>query len=109
MNPNSELLVIRTDESSATDLARVAEQHDHIRYQSLKVQAQVGDPDTWMVVIELTKATLPFLSPAIMLLIRQKKIGSIKIGEDEFHDITPEQYERVVRMRRDREGGDRDG
>jgi hypothetical protein len=106
MNPNSELLVIQADEASATELERVAKQHDHIRFQSLKIQAQVGDPDTWMFVAELTKSALPYLSAAILLLIRQRKIRHIKIGNDEFHNITPEQFEHVMRIR---EGGKHDG
>jgi hypothetical protein len=96
MQNDLQLLVIETNAEGATELEGAAKKEGLIRFQKNLIRAQVGDPDTWTFVAELTKSALPILSAAILLLIRQRKIEKIKIGKHEFHGITADQFERVL-------------
>jgi hypothetical protein len=89
-------LVIQTDETGAADLKAAAEGVADLQFQTRKVHAQVGDPDTWMFVTKIAVPAISALSATILLLIRQRKIKYIKIGDDEYRDISVEQFQRLM-------------
>jgi hypothetical protein len=43
------------------------------------VQAQVGDPDTWMFVAQMAPTVVTAFSATILTLIRQRKVKYIKV------------------------------
>ncbi|WP_058041275.1 hypothetical protein [Streptomyces roseifaciens] len=68
-----------------------------------QIQAQVGDPDTWMYVAHVAQladtlgpAPGAALGAVLETLIRQRKIKYIRIGDREFRDITPAQLDEVI-------------
>ncbi len=89
-------LVIETDELGAAELQSVAEGTPNVEFQARKVEAQVGDPDTWMVVAQVASDAVPFLGAALLLLIRQRKIPYLKLGDLEFRNISVEEFEQVM-------------
>jgi len=102
VNSDSERLVITTDEMGANAIEDVARSEEGLQFTSRRVQAQVGDPSTWVMVGQISGLGWPALSAALLLLIRQRKIKRIKIGNDEFENITPEQFERIMSSRSER-------
>ena len=68
-----------------------------LRWKSHQVLSQGGNPDTWMFVTETSGTLLTALSVVITLLIRQRKIKMIKLGDKEFHNISVEDFERIMK------------
>lgn len=98
MSDVMQTLVIQTDEAGASSLKDAAKNVNDIQFETSRIHAQVGDPDTWMFVAQLAAPAISALGTAIILLIKQRKIKYIKIGKLEFHDITVEQLQRIMEM-----------
>ena len=89
-------VAIETDAAGAADLAGAAKNMPDAAFDSRQVQAQVGDPDTWMFVAELGPTALTALSAVVLTLVRQRKVKYLKIGDIEFRDVTPDQVDQVM-------------
>ncbi len=91
------VITIETDTAGAARLREAAGQLPGAAFDTRQVQAQVGDPDTWMFVAQLAPTVVTALSATILALIRQRKIGYIKVNDIEFRDITAEQVSEVMK------------
>jgi len=92
-----QVMTIETDAAGAADLRKAAENVPGSTFDTRQVQAQVGDPDTWMFVAQLAPVAMTAISAAVLALIRQRKIKYIKIGDLEFRDITAAQVAEVMK------------
>jgi hypothetical protein len=92
-----QVITIETDTAGAASLREAAGQLPGAEFDTRQVQAQVGDPDTWMFVAQLAPAVVTALSATILALIRQRKIKYIKVNDIEFRDITAQQVSEVMK------------
>ncbi|WP_067834573.1 hypothetical protein [Nocardia lijiangensis] len=99
-----QLVSIETDATGAATLEAAVRQQPEVVFDTREVQAQVGDPDTWMFVAQMVPLALAALRETVGTLIAQRKIKYIKIGDLEFRDITPEQLQEVLRALGESEG-----
>ena len=90
------IVAIETDAAGAASLEEAVRAHPDIEFDVQEVQAQVGDPDTWMFVAQVAPAALAWLSAPVLALIGQRKIKYIKVGDRELRDITPAQLRAVL-------------
>ncbi|MFF7127198.1 hypothetical protein [Streptomyces sp. NPDC008240] len=90
-------MTIETGEAGAAALAEASGRVPEAVFDTRQIQAQVGDPDTWMYVAQLAGTLGVALGAVLETLIRQRKIKYIKIGDREFRDITPEQLNEVLK------------
>jgi hypothetical protein len=105
MHLDTEQLVITTDSDGVNAVEAVARSEDGAEFAKRRIQAQAGDPDTWVMVGQTAHSAWPAVSAALLLLIRQRKIKRIKLGDEEYENITPEQFERILEARRGRPHG----
>jgi hypothetical protein len=89
------VVAIETDAAGAAKLEQAVREQLDVEFDIQEVQAQVGDPDTWMFVAQVAPAALATLSAPVLALIGQRKIKYIKVGDREFRDITPAQLREV--------------
>lgn len=90
-----QIVTVETDAQGAASLAAAAQDKAGIEFGTRELQAQVGDPDTWMFVAQMADFAVGALSTAVLALIKQRKIKYIKVGDQEFRDITPGQLKAV--------------
>lgn len=90
------IVTIETDASGAASLEDAFREEQHVEFDIQQVQAQVGDPDTWMFVAQVAPAVLATLSAPVLALINQRKIKYIEVDGREFRDITPAQLREVL-------------
>lgn len=95
------VVTIETDAAGATALAEASGRVSDAVFDTRQVQAQVGDPDTWMYVAHLVSALGPALGAVVEALLRQRKIKYIKVGDREFRDITAAQLTEVIKLLED--------
>ena len=93
-----QVITIETDAAGADRLTEAAGQLPGATYDARQVQAQVGDPDTWMFVAQLAPTVLATFSATVLTLLRQRKIKYIKVGGAEFRDVTPQQLTEVMKI-----------
>ena len=94
-NSRVHIVTIETDAAGAASLEDAVRDQPDVEFDIQEVQAQVGDPDTWMFVAQVAPAVLATLSAPVLALIGQRKIKYIKVGDCEFRDITPAQLREV--------------
>jgi hypothetical protein len=97
------VVAIETDAAGAAALAETASTLPETAYDTREVQAQVGDPDTWMFVAQLAPTLVTALSATVLALVKQRKIKYIKVDDVEFRDVTTEQVAQVMAVLGDRE------
>jgi hypothetical protein len=90
------VVAIETDGAGAADLAEAASTQPSVEFDTREVEAQVGDPDTWMFVAQMAPTAITALSATVIGLVRQRKIKYLKIGDVEIRDATPEQVAQVL-------------
>lgn len=90
-------LTIETDSEGAASLSHAAGQVSDATFDTRQLQAQVGDPDTWMFVAQLVPVAITAISATILTLIRQRKIKYIKVNDVEFRDITAAQVSEIMK------------
>jgi hypothetical protein len=92
-----QVITIETDAAGAARLSEAAGQLPDAEFDTRQVQAQVGDPDTWMFVVQLAPVVMTAFSATILTLIRQRKIKYIKVNNVEFRDITAQQVSEIMK------------
>jgi hypothetical protein len=92
-----QVITIETDAAGAASLMEAAGELPGAVADTRQVQAQVGDPDTWMFLAQVAPTVVTAFSAIILTLLRQRKIKYIKINEMEFRDITAEQVSEVMK------------
>ncbi|HKT04632.1 MAG TPA: hypothetical protein VJT31_34380 [Rugosimonospora sp.] len=92
-----QVITIETDTAGAVSLREAAGQLPGAAFDARQIQAQVGDPDTWMFVAQLAPAVMTAFSATILALIRQRKIKYIKVNDIEFRDITAQQVSEIMK------------
>jgi hypothetical protein len=97
MDQDTELLVIQADKDEISELKEMIAPHvAGERLQTKHLQAQAGDPNTWMLVAEVLKVTLPALIPVIVARFGGRKIKKIKVGDVEAEDVTAAEFEKLL-------------
>jgi hypothetical protein len=90
------VVAIETDAAGAASLAEAASTLPVTEFDTREVEAQVGDPDTWMFVAQMAPTVVTALSATVIGLVKQRKIKYLKIGDVEIRDATPDQVARVL-------------
>ncbi|MGE0684638.1 MAG: hypothetical protein AB7P69_27490 [Candidatus Binatia bacterium] len=96
MSQSVTFLVIQADQTSIAELKEAIEPLPDARVQTQQIQAQVGDPNTWILTAQLAAIAISSLSTMITALIQRNKIGYFKIGDAEFRNVTANDVERVI-------------
>jgi hypothetical protein len=91
-------ITIETDGAGAASLSAAAQRIPGAEFDTRQVQAQVGDPDTWMFVAQVAPTVVTALAATVLGLIKQRKIKYIKVGGVEFRDITAKQLSEVMKV-----------
>jgi hypothetical protein len=97
MSEQSERLVIQGTEDAISAVKEAVSGLTGSRTQSKRLQAQAGDPNTWVLVAEVAKVALPVLIPSLVALFGQKRIKTIKIGDVQAENITAAELEALLR------------
>jgi hypothetical protein len=92
-----QVITIETDGAGAASLSEAAGRLPGAAFDTRQVQAQVGDPDTWMFVAQVAPTVVTAFATTVLALIRQRKIKYIKVGGVEFRDITAKQVAEVMK------------
>jgi hypothetical protein len=82
------IITIETDAAGAASLEGAVREEPDVEFKINQVQAQVGDPDTWMFIAQVAPTALATLSAPLLALINQRKIGYINVDGREFRDVT---------------------
>lgn len=100
MSQDREVFVILADEDAVSKIKDAVATHAGDRLRAKKVQAQVGDPNMWTLIAEVSKVALPALIPALVTLLGHRKLKKVKVGDVECEDVTLAEFARILEANR---------